>query len=60
MSEKHSFGYYDLHGKCLHETRPDMTPKERADKCGCITMIGFKICCECREYQESQNMVCDR
>jgi len=47
-----SFGYYDLHGKCLHTTRPDMTPKERADICGCITMIGFKICCECREYQE--------
>ena len=49
---EHSFGYYDLHGKCLHETRPDMTPKERADICGCITMIGFKICCECREYQD--------
>ena len=50
----------DLHENCLHTTRPDMTPKERAEKCGCIHMIGFKICCECREYQDSQNMVVDR
>ena len=32
----------DLHKNCLHTTRPDMTPRERADKCGCITMIGLK------------------
>ena len=50
----------DLHKNCWHTTKPDMTPRERADKCGCIGMIGFKICCECREYQESRNMVCDR
>ena len=49
-----------LHENCLHTTRPDMTPKERAEKCGCIHMIGFKICCECRAYQDSQNMVVDR
>ena len=44
----------DSHANCLHTTRPDMTPKERADKCGCIRMIGFKICCECREYQDGE------
>lgn len=50
----------DLHKNCWHTTKPEKTPRERADKCGCIGMIGFKICCECREYQESRNMVCDR
>ena len=45
---------FDLHANCLHTTQPHMTPKERADKCGCIHMIGFKICCECREYQEGK------
>ena len=44
----------DMHKNCLHTTQPHMTPKERADKCGCIRMIGFKMCCECREYQEGK------
>ena len=29
----------DIHKNCLHTTQPHMTPKERADKCGCIRMI---------------------
>ena len=50
----------DLHKNCWHTTKPEKTPRARADKSGCISMIGFKICCECREYLDSKNMVCDR
>jgi len=49
----------DLHANCWHTTRPEKTARERAEKCGCIHMIGNKVCCECREYQDQQYMDAD-
>lgn len=47
----------NIHANCWHMTKPQKTPKERAKKCGCIHMIGNKVCCECREHQTILGLV---